>query len=102
MYITLSEVKAHLNIDYDFHDDDRYLLDLVEVCESAVSKRIDRRLEDCIDPTTGRLEASVMHAVKLLIGTCYSQREATSPQQVRETALGFDFLSDLNRKYTIV
>lgn len=102
MYITLSEAKKHLNLDEFFTDDDRYVLSLIEVAEDAVAGRINRPLASCVDPKTGYLFPSVSHAIKLLIGTYYSQREATAPQQIKEVPVAFDFLSDLNRRYTIV
>lgn len=102
MFITLKEAKKHLNLDEEyFAEDDEYILSLIGVAEDAVSKRIDRRLSECIDPDTGELEASIRQAILLLIGTFYSQREATTPQSVKTVPLAFDFLADLNRHYSI-
>ena len=101
MYITLSEARKHLNIDDFFHDDDKYIISLIEVSEDAVAKRLNRSLRECLDPATGELEPSVRHSVLLLVGTYYSQREATSPQAIREVPLAFDFLADLNRRYSL-
>lgn len=102
MYITLQEARKHLNLDDYFHEDDSYILELIKVSEAIVAKRIDRKLFDCIDPSTGELEPEVAHAVKLLIGTYYNQREATTPQNVKEVPLAFEYLADLNRRYTIL
>lgn len=102
MFITLPEARKHLNLDDFFHDDDNYILTLIRVCEDAVSKRIDRKLEDCVERSTGELEPSVKHAVLLLLGTYYSQREATSPTQITDVPLTLEYLADLNKKYTIV
>ena len=41
MYIQLYEIKKHLNIDKDFHDDDEYLMSLEEVAEKVVETNID-------------------------------------------------------------
>lgn len=100
MYITLSEVKRHLNIDATFTDDDGYLLSLIDVAERATALRLNRRLETCVG-RDGVFDPSVRHSVLLLIGTYYSQREATTPQQVTQVPLGFEYLADLNRRYTI-
>lgn len=101
MYITLEEARRHLNLDDHFHEDDEYIRSLIEVSEEAVARRIDRPLKDCVDEDTGKLRASVRHGVLLLLGTYYNQREATSPQQIREVPLAFDFLADLNKRYSL-
>lgn len=101
MYITLKEARRHLNLDDYFHEDDGYILSLIEACEDAVAKRLNRPLARCVRPETGELEGSVRQSVLLLIGTYYNQREATSPQQVREVPLAFDFLADLNQRYSL-
>ena len=102
MYITLAEAKKHLNLDDFFVDDDRYILSLIPVCEEAVSKRIDSPLSHMVDRATGELSPTLKHAILLLLGTYYSQREATSPQTIREVPHALDFLADLNRKYTVL
>lgn len=102
MYTTLQEAKRHLNLTDDiFTEDDGYILDLIRTAEEAVSLRLNRPLASCIDRSTGKLMPSVSHAVLLLIGTWYSQREATSPQQVKAVPLAFDFLADLNRRHVV-
>ena len=40
-YITIDQVKSHLLINQDFHDDDAYLFSLIQVAEQAVSLFID-------------------------------------------------------------
>ena len=44
MYIQLYQIKKHLNIDEDFHDDDEYLMSLEEVAERVVETNIDTKL----------------------------------------------------------
>ena len=41
MYIQLYQIKKHLNINEDFHDDDEYLMSLEEVAEKVVEANID-------------------------------------------------------------
>lgn len=101
MFITLSEARKHLNLEGFFQEDDQYILNLIEVCEEAVAHRINKPLSACVDPRSGDLVPTVRQAVLLLIGTYYNQREATTPQQIREVPLAFDFLADLNKKYTL-
>lgn len=101
MYILLKDAKQHLNIDNDFHEDDNYILHLIEVAEDAISKRIDKNLCDCVNPKTGYLEKSVIQSILLLIGQFYANREATTPTSANEIPIGFNFLCDLNKHYNI-
>lgn len=76
IYITLEQIKAHLNIDPDFTDDDEYLMTLADVAIKAIENHIDHSIEQfCHD---GVLEAPLQHAALLLIGTWYMQRESIS------------------------
>lgn len=98
MYLTLSTVRKHLNLDDFFTEDDNYILDLIKVCEDAVEKRLGRKLEDCIDKN-GELVPSIKHTILLLISTYYNQREATSPTTITTVPYTFDFLASLNQQY---
>lgn len=46
MYITLNQIKKHLNIDENFDDDNVYLTELLEVAEDVVQEHIDCNLID--------------------------------------------------------
>ena len=41
MFLELSQIKKHLNIDTDYIDDDEYLLFLYDVAVDAIQKHID-------------------------------------------------------------
>lgn len=101
MYILLDDAKQHLNVDKSFTEDDRYILHLIQVAEDAISKRIDKRLEDIVDPKTGYLPKSVIQSILLLIGQFYANREATTTVSANEIPIGFNFLCDLNKHYHI-
>lgn len=101
MYITLKEARKHLNLDDFFHEDDELITEMIRQAEEATALRVNRPLHQLVDPDSGCLSPSVKAAVLLLVGTLYSNREATSPQQVQEIPLGFSFLADLNRKIAI-
>lgn len=78
MYITVEDLKKHLNIDDDFKGDDEYLAYLITVAEDAVSIHIDRNLSEVADENGGELPAVLIHAMKLFIGDMYQSRESTS------------------------
>lgn len=97
MYITLKEAKKHLNIDDYFAEDDNYIISLIKVAEEAVSKRIDRDFEKIL--VDGELPETVRHAVLLLIGNWYQNREPISFTSATPMPYTFDFLVDLNKHY---
>ena len=97
MYIDLETIKQHLIIDHC--DDDRYLCDLETVAENAVCRDLNlhslKEIEDC----SGMLPATVLHAMLLLIGVMYSNREGVSYGSPHEVPLSYSYLLDLNRNY---
>ena len=99
MYVTLSEIREHLNLDNFFHEDDNFLMELIKVAEDATEKRIGKPLSKCIE-NDGDLTPSIKHTIKLLASSYYSQREATTPSTITKVPLCFDFLADLNKKYS--
>lgn len=97
-YITLSQVKKHLNIDEIFTDDDQYLYSLIIVSQEAVEKFIDQPLAEISDEN-GKIPDSLRHAMLLLIGNLYDHRETTAPLHLSEVPHAFQFLLDLYQKY---
>lgn len=99
-YITLSEARKQCEIDADWHNDDNYLLHLIEVSENAVSKQINRPLYACVTQE-GILPPTIKHAVLLTVATLYENREAVSPAQLHKVPMTFDWLCGLDRHYHI-
>jgi len=84
-YITLDEMKKHLNI--DFTDDDEYVTSLIEVAQCSIEKTIQHPLKDC-EISDGVLNPALVHAMKLLAGNLYANREPVAygvPQAVPYT-----------------
>lgn len=75
MYITVEDLKKHLNVDH--YEDDVYIEELAEVAEDAVAEYLNRPLTDFVD-SAGVLKASVRHAIRLLVGTWYASRESVA------------------------
>jgi uncharacterized phage protein (predicted DNA packaging) len=75
MYITIEDLKKHLNVDHS--EDDAYIEELAEVAEDAVAEYLNRPLTDFVDDA-GVLKASVRHAIRLLVGTWYASRESVA------------------------
>lgn len=74
MYITIEDLKKHLNVDHS--EDDDYIGELSEVAEDAVAEYLNRPISDFV--TDGKLKASVRHAIRLLVGTWYASRESVA------------------------
>lgn len=74
-YVTLEEIKKHLNI--DFGDDDAYLSDIVIVAQMSVEKAISTDLAS-YEAEDGSLNPMLKHAVKILAGNFYANREPVS------------------------
>lgn len=114
MFLTLQEIKKHLNIDEGFTEDDDYLNYLYEVCIDAIQKHIDRTLdevcetvehtviEDGQEVTTTEvvLPSPLKHSLLLLIGDLYANRESQSFSSVTELPLSYKYLLNLYTKYS--
>lgn len=100
MYITVEDLKKHLNIDEDFTEDDGYLAYLITVAEDAISIHIDRNLSEVADENGGELPAVLIHAMKLFIGDMYQSRESTSFNgSPSEIPFSYTYLTSLYRRY---
>lgn len=98
MYIQLYQVKKHLNIDEDFHDDDEYLMSLVEVAEKVVERNIDTNLKK-LEDGDGFIPSPLIQAMLLLIGNFYANRESVAFASTSEVPLSYNYLIDLYRNY---
>lgn len=98
MYIDITQIKSHLNIDSDFLDDDEYLLHLESVAELVVQKHIDHRLEDLLDES-GQLPAPLIQGMLLFIGNLYANRESVSYASAVEVPNSFEYLLSLYKDY---
>lgn len=98
MYTQLYQIKKHLNLNEEWHEDDEYLVSLAEVCETIVERNIDvafKKLED----GDGDIPAPLQHAILLLIGNFYANRESIAFVQSASLPHSFQYLIDLYRDY---
>ena len=83
-YVSVEEIRKHLNI--DFSDDDDYLESLIEVGELSVEAYIGQELDKLLVADKGAAEGSglmvlnpmLRHAVKIMVGNLYGNRESVS------------------------
>lgn len=99
MYITVEEIKKHLNIDSYFTDDDEYLVSLIEVAEKVVQAHIDCSFNDLLDDD-GKLPTPIIQAMKLFIGNMYQSRESVAFVNATEIPFAYDYLLSLYKDYS--
>lgn len=73
----LSLLKVHVRAD-DFSEDDAYLQHLLDAAEQHVADNTNRSLADLVELGGGELPMPLTHAVLLLAGHWYNQREAVA------------------------
>ena len=81
--VSLALFKKHVRAD-DFADDDVYLEHLLETAEESVIMATNRTVEDLYDNYAGEFPAPLKHAVMMLAGHWYNQRESVSTVQMHE------------------
>lgn len=86
-YVTLTDLKAHLRVEYN--TEDAYLTALIGVAEQAISNELECDLSNYVSDSV--LPAPLQHAIKLLAGDLYNNRESVAfaaPHEVPRT-LGY-------------
>lgn len=99
MHIDLKTIKKHLNLDEDYTEDDEYVMYLENVAENVVEKHIDKTLEEII-AEEGEVPTPLLHAMLLLIGNLYDNRESVAYNQVVEVPNTLNYILSLYRDYT--
>jgi uncharacterized phage protein (predicted DNA packaging) len=98
MYVSLTDIKKHLNIDESYTGDDSYLTDLILVAESVIAKHIDSNL-DSLEDGEGNLPSPLIHAIKLFVGNMYANRESVAFAQSYNIPNSYDYLLSLYKNY---
>lgn len=93
MEITLDEIKDHLNIERSDKFYDSYLLSLLDAAKQVVQLHIC----DSIDSKTSEEQLPLAHAIKLLVGTWYMNRESLS--NLSKGNHSYDYIISLLKNY---
>lgn len=81
-----------------FKDDDLYILGLIDVAEDAVARNLNLKLDELA--VDGEFTPpAVIHAILLLIGNLYANREPVSYSSVNKVPYTFDYLISLYKNY---
>ena len=67
-YVTLEELKQHLNVDFD--TDDTYITELV--IEAYLNAPLEGFVKD------GKIDRRIWHAIRILIANYYANRESVT------------------------
>lgn len=94
-YLTLSEIKKHLNIDAAFTDDDTYLESLEAVAIGIIEHDIDYKFSEM-----QTLPDALKHGLLLLIGNLYDNRESTTHTAINVMPQSLEWILDLYRDYS--
>lgn len=97
LYVSIEEAKSHLNIDPLITQDDEFIKNISEVAQDAIETYLNRPLIE-LESSPGKLRAAVNHAIKLMIGSLYNNRETSSPTKMVEVPYTVSFLLDPHRK----
>lgn len=92
MYVDLDTVKHHLNLDPWFDQDDPYILGLISVAEQTVATHLDDKLDIIMSDNNGELPTPIIHAMCLLIGNLYANREGIAFAQAHEIPYAYQYL----------
>lgn len=83
-YVTLEELKQHLNVDFD--DDDTYIKGLIIPAQLSVESYICQPLTDCVKED--KIDRRIWHAIRIIVANFYANRESisyTNPSVVPDT-----------------
>lgn len=99
-YLKLPEIKKHLNLDEWFVSDDEYLISLGDTSEQMVDEHINNCLSDIVNDNDGELPSPLRHAMLLLIGNLYQNREGVAFASASEIPFSYKYLLFPYRDYS--
>ena len=98
MILSLEQIKQHLNIDNDYTAEDIYLIDLATVAEDATLKHLN--IASFSELGSGdEIPASVVHAMLLLVGNFYANREPVSYSNAYKLPYSYEYLLNFYKNY---
>lgn len=83
MILSIEHVKRYLNIDEDYKDDDDLLINLINICELAIAKYINRESLDEFGLDDNKENSTLRAAALMLIASMYKDREASVDRELK-------------------
>jgi len=96
-YVTLNDLKTHLRV--EVADDDAYLTSLIGVAETAIGNELGRELVNFTEH--GVLPTPLRHAIMLLCGDLYNNRESVAFAAPHEVPRSLDYLLQPYKVYNV-
>lgn len=90
-------LKNHLNV--DFTEDDSYITALADAAEDYVEIYTNRPISEFLDESGEKFRPAIQHAVNLLVGEWYANREAVTHTTNAELPYGTAALLIPFKKY---
>lgn len=97
-YVTLEALKQHLRVEYTA--DDSYLTTLIDVAEAAIGNELGKPLANFA--ADGTLPAPLVHAIKLLCGDLYNNRESVAFATPHEVPRSLEYLLQPYKVYNVL
>ena len=97
-YVTLEALKQHLRVEYTA--DDAYLTTLISVAEVSIGNELGKPLADFA--TDGVLPTPLVHAIKVLCGDLYNNRESVAFATPHEVPRTLDYLLQPYKVYNVL
>ena len=97
-YVTLEALKQHLRVEYTA--DDTYLTTLIDVAEASIGNTLGKPLANFV--TDCQLPAPLVHAIKLLCGDLYNNRESVAFAAPHEVPHSLDYLLQPYKIYNVL
>ena len=91
-YLNINILKKHLNIDSCFKDDDEYISQLGDVAEQMVDEHINNNLDEIVSDNDGQLPMPLRHAMMLLVGNLYQNREGVAFATATQIPHSYEYL----------
>ena len=98
-YVSLADLKQHLKVEVTA--DDAYLTTLIEVAEIAIGNELGKPLENFVDDNNA-LPTPLIHAIKLLCGDLYNNRESVAFATPHEVPRTLDYLLQPYKVYNVL
>lgn len=73
-YVTLEELKQHLNVDFD--TDDAYIKELIEPVQLAIEAYLNTSLDGFVKDD--KIDRRIWHAIRILAANYYANRESVT------------------------
>jgi uncharacterized phage protein (predicted DNA packaging) len=94
----LEDIKEHLIIDVDYTVDDSYLKSLLTVSLMAIANHLNYQNDD-IWKDWDEIPPPILHAIRMMVGHLYNNRESVSETKMYEVPMAISYLLGPYIKY---